>query len=451
MNVTRKDLDQLNAVLTVHIEAADYADQYDKELRHTRGKIEMPGFRKGMVPKGLVEKLYGTSIKAQVVNKLISDALYDYITNEKLDILGEPLANESDDQPKIDFEHDKDFDLLFDIALNPAIELNYDVEIPMYDIEVNDSMIDEEVARLCQNYGNYSTPEAAAEDDVVRGVVAEVVGENAIVNEHAVISVNHIKDEEQRKLFIGAKKDDVITFNPKKAMQDEAEIASFLGKSEEDIKDNDHDFTFTVTEISRYAAAEVGKDLFDKIYGPDVIADEAAFRARIAEDMKKQLAADEAYRFEIDAREAIMAQIKDVAMPEAFIRRLLKEKNEDMTDEKLDKEMPEILNMLRWQVVENIIADKHELRVTEEDVMVQAKDFIRMQLRNYGLANADDKLVEEFAQKSMERKEDRERFQTRAKDIKIFDALKQDVKLKPTPISLADFNKLFETKEQTQE
>lgn len=448
MNVTRKDLDQLNAVLTVHIEAADYAENYDKELRRTRQKIDMPGFRKGMVPKSLVEKMYGTSIKATVVNSLLSDALYDYISKEKIDIIGEPLPNEGEEQPNIDFENDKDFDFAFDIALSPKMEIKYDVKVPMYDIEVSDDMVEEQLLRLRQNFGTYSQPEAAEENDVVRGTISEVTDENPITNEHAILTVNRIKDAKQRKLFLGAKKGDVITFNPRKAMQVEAEIAAFIGKKEEEIKDNNNDFTFTVTELSRYTEAEVGKELFDKVYGPDAVADEAEFRKRIAEDIKKQLAGDEAYRFQIDAKEAIMQQIKDVAMPEAFIRRLIKEKNKEMNDETLDKEFPGVIEMLKWQIVEDRIAVAHELKVTEEDLQAQAREFVRMQLRQYGIANADDKMVAEFAAETLKRKEDRERIAERAKDIKIFDALKQDMKLVVKKISLSDFNKLFEKAEE---
>ncbi|MBQ9439102.1 MAG: hypothetical protein IJU35_00665 [Paludibacteraceae bacterium] len=444
MKVTRKDIDNLNAVLTVNLVEADYSEKYNNELRKMRQRVDMPGFRKGMVPKTLVEKLYGSSIKAQVLNDVLGDGLSDYIKNEKLDILGAPLPVEEEDQTNVNFELDKEFNFSFDIAFAPALNVNYGVEVPVYDIAVDDSMVEEQVLRLRQNFGTYSTPESAEDEDIIRGTVSELVDENPIVNEHAVLSISRLKDEEQKKLFSGAKKDDVITFNPRKAMVEDAEIAAFLGKKSDEIKENDHDFSFTVSEISRYTQAEIGKELFEKVYGPDAVKDEAEFRGKVKEDIKAQLRADEDYRFEIDARNAIIEQLKDLAMPEAFLRRYLKTQNEKVDDETFDKEFPGALEALKWQLVEDEIGKKHELKLTEDDLQQEARNFVRMQLRQYGLSNAADDLVENFATESLKREEDRRRIADRALQVKIFDALKQDMKLKPTSITLADFNKLFE-------
>jgi trigger factor len=201
---------------------------------------------------------------------------------------------------------------------------------------------------------------------------------------------------------------------------------------------------FTVSEISRYTQAEIGKELFEKVYGPDAVKDEAEFRGKVKEDIKAQLRADEDYRFEIDARNAIIEQLKDLAMPEAFLRRYLKTQNEKVDDETFDKEFPGALEALKWQLVEDEIGKKHELKLTEDDLQQEARNFVRMQLRQYGLSNAADDLVENFATESLKREEDRRRIADRALQVKIFDALKQDMKLKPTAISLSDFNKLFE-------
>ena len=444
MKVTRKDIDRLNAVLTVHIEAADYAEKYEKEIKQTRKNVDMPGFRRGMVPKSLIEKLYGTSIKARVINDVLSDGLFNYIKEEKLDVLGEPLPNENEESNDISFERDTEFDFLFDIALAPEININYGVEVPVYDITVDDSMVEEQVLNLCQRYGNYSQPETAGDDDIITGVLTECADENPIVNDRAMLTISRLKDEDQKNLLRNAKKDDVITFNPRKAMQEDAEIAAFIGKKADEIKDNDHDFTFAVTNISHYAPAEVGKELFDKIYGPDAVQDEKEFRQRVSEDIKSQLHADEDYRFEIDAREALMSQFKDLELPEAFLRRFLKLRNEKVDDETFDKEFPAALEALKWQLIEDKIVEKNGISVQEDDLKAEAENFIRMQLRQYGLNNHNEQLVKQFAEDTLKRNEDKKRISERALTVKIFDALRKDLKLKATSISLSDFNKLFE-------
>lgn len=448
MNVTRKDIDQLNAMLTISVEKADYEEKVEKSLRNYRKKANIPGFRPGMVPMGMIKKMYGKAVLGEEINRILSDALYDYIKNNDLNVLGEPLPNETE-QPEVNFDTDEKFDFVFDIALAPEINTEVAEEvIPYYEIQVDDKMVDNQVQMFAQRFGKYSQEETVEENDVLKGVLVELENgqpkEGGIKVEDATLSPRHIQNEDQKKLFIGAQKDAVVTFNPWAAYNNnEVEIASLLKVKKEELEGKNAEFTFQIQSITRYVASEINQELFDKVYGEGAVGDEAAFRAKVAEGLKNDLQQESAYRFGIDAKSALMKKNEGAQFPEAFLKRWLKATNEKMTDEAIEKEFPQMLDELKWQLIKDKIAKANNMKVENAEVEAYAKHIAQMQFAQYGLVGMEDALLERYA-KDMLKKEDQVRgIIERVLENKVFDYVKSAVKLDNKTITMEQLQELY--------
>ena len=292
MNIVRKDIDQNNANLTLSIEKADYTEKMEKKLRDYRKKANIPGFRPGMVPAGLVKKMYGKAVLADEINKMVSDELYKYISDNKINMLGEPLPNETE-QKEINFDTQEDFEFCFDLGLAPEfeVELTKKDKIKFYNITVSAEMIDNQVKSYQQRYGKYVQEETVEEKDMVKGELLELangkVNEKGIKLSDAVLTPAYMKDEAQKAIFVAAAKGAVVTFNPAKAFDNDAELASLLKVSKDEVKDITSDFQFTIESITRYHEAEINTELFDKVYGEGVVSTEEEFRAKIKENIQE--------------------------------------------------------------------------------------------------------------------------------------------------------------------
>ena len=310
MNISFETTEKVNGVLTMTIEKEDYQGDVEKSLKDYRKKANVPGFRVGQVPMGLIKRQFGASVKADVINKIIGKNLNSYITDNKIEMLGEPMANEG--QVPQDLESDGPFTFIFDIAVAPEFkaELTADDAIDYYDIDVDEKLVNQQVEMFQSRSGHYDKVEEydGAQNDMLKGDLRELdadgnAKEDGIVVEAAVLMPEYIKVDDQRKLFDGAKLGSFITYNPKKAYpESNTEIKSLLKIDDAKAEELTSDFTFLVTEISRYVKAEVNQELFDQIYGKDNVKDEADFRQKIAEGIKNQLKSDTDYRFLLDVR-----------------------------------------------------------------------------------------------------------------------------------------------------
>ena len=342
MNITRTDIDALNATINLHFDESDYSELVEKELKKLRQKANVPGFRPGMVPMGMIKKMYGRSVKADELNKLIQQKLFEYVKD--LDILCEPLPNVEDESRAIDFENDKEFDFKFDIALAPAYEpvLNKNTSIKYYDITVTDEMIDNQVKNYAARFGNYSQVEELVDKkDMLKGNILELDAEGKVLEtgikvDDAVLSPAYIKDEEQQKLFENVKKGSVIVFNPKKAFENVAEISSMLKISKEKAEVLSTDFRYEVTSITHYEESPIDQSLFDKVYGEGVVKTEEEFKSKVAEGIKESYVEDSKYKFGIDAKAAMIKKMDKLEFPEAFLKRWLLATNENMSEETLE-------------------------------------------------------------------------------------------------------------------
>ena len=454
MNISFENPDKVSGVLTLTIEKEDYQGDVEKTLKDYRKKANIPGFRVGQAPMGLIKRQFGASVKADTINKIISEKLNGYITDNKLNMLGEPMANEK--QVPQDLETDGPFTFIFDIAVAPEfnIELNGDDTIDYYDIDVDDKLVSQQVEMFQSRAGHYDKVEEydAAQNDMLKGDLRELdadgnAKEDGIVVEAAVLMPEYIKVDDQRKLFDGAKLGSVITFNPKKAYpENNAEVKSLLKIDDAKAEELTSDFTFLVTEISRYIKAEVNQELFDQIYGKDTVKDEADFRQKIQDGIKAQLVNDTDYKFLLDVRAYAENKVGELTFPDALLKRIMlnnnKDKGEDFVNEHYDASVKE----LKWSLIKNQLVKAAGFKIEDADIKSVAKEAARVQFAQYGMTNVPEEYLEKYANDMLKNEKYIDNLVERAIDVKLVDSLKKIVKLNKKTVSLEDFNKMMQEK-----
>ena len=451
MNVSFQNIDKVSGLLTVKLEKADYQEKVDKQLKSFRQKAQIPGFRKGMVPMSLVKKMYGKSVIAEEVNKTLSEQVYDYIKNNNLNVLGEPLPNE-EKQPEIDFDTMEEFEFVFDIALAPEFkaEVSNQDKIDYYTIEVTDEMVDNQVKAYTQRNGKYDKVDVYQDNDMLKGLIAELdengnTKEGGVLVEGAVLMPSYMKNDEQKAIFANAKVNDVLVFNPNTAYDGhEAEIASLLKIEKEAVADMKSNFSFQVEEITRFVPGELNQEIFDQVLGKDVVKTEEEFRAKVKESIAEQFVSDSDYKFLIDARKVLMEKVGKLEFPDALLKRsrLLnnKEKGEEFVAENYDKSIEE----LTWHLIKEQLVKANEIKVEQEDVIKMAKDATKAQFAQYGMLTVPEDVLENYAQEMLKKKENVDGLVNRVVEAKLAAALKSQVALDNKTVSMEEFNKMFE-------
>ena len=454
MNISFENPDKVNGVLTLTIEKDDYQAEVDKTLKDYRKKANVPGFRVGQAPIGLIKRQFGASVKADVVNKLIGKNLNDYIKDNNIDMLGEPLANAN--QVPQDLEADGPYTFIFDIAVAPEfkIELTADDSIDYYDIDVDDKLVSQQVEMFQSRAGHYDKVEEydGSQNDMLKGNLRELdadgnAKEDGIVVEAAVLMPEYIKVDDQRALFDGAKLGSVITFNPKKAYpESNAEIKSLLKIDDAKAEELTSDFTFLVTEISRYTKAEVNQELFDQIYGKDNVKDEADFRQKIAEGIKNQLKSDTDYKFLLDVRAYAENKVGELTFPNELLKRIMLNNNQEKGEAFVNEHFDASIKELKWSLIKNQLVKAAEIKIEDADVKAVAVEAARIQFAQYGMNNVPEEYLEKYANDMLKNKNYIDNLVERAIDVKLADAVKKVVKLNQKTISLDDFNKMMQEK-----
>ena len=454
MNISFENPDKINGVLKITIEKDDYQGEVDKTLKNYRKQANIPGFRQGQAPIGMIKRQFGMQVKMDVINKILGEKLNGYIIDNKIAMLGTPLPNEA--QVEQDLEKDGPFEFIFDIAVAPEIniEINGNDEIDHYSIEVDDKLVDQQVDMFRSRAGHYDKVEEydAAQNDMLKGDLRELdadgnAKEDGIVVEQAVLMPEYIKVEDQKSLFDGAKLGSVITFNPKKAYpESNAEIKSLLKISDEQAESLTSDFTFLVTEISRFVKAEVNQELFDQVFGEGNVNDEADFRQKVAESIKTQFSNDEEFKFMLDIRKYAEDKVGEVVFPDELLKRVMKSNNQDKDDKFIEDNYAASIKELKWSLIKNELMEANELKVEKEDVVNVVKDIARMQFAQYGMSNVPEEYLDNYVDKIMKEEKNLESYIERASDIKLAAALKKVVKLNEKTVSLDEFNKIMSEK-----
>ena len=451
MNVSFQNIDKVSGLLTVKLEKADYQEKVDKSLKTFRQKAQIPGFRKGMVPMSLVKKMYGKSVIAEEVNKLLSEKVYDYIKSNNVNMLGEPLPNE-EKQQVIDFDTMEEFEFVFDIALAPEFkaEVSNTDKVDYYTIEVTDEMVENQVKAYTQRNGKYDQVSAYEDNDMLKGLIAELdengnTKEGGIQVEGAVLMPSYMKNDEQKAIFANAKVNDVLVFNPNAAYDGhDAEIASLLKIEKEAAAEMKSNFSFQVEEITRFVPGDLNQELFDQVFGKDAVKTEEEFRAKVKEGIAAQFVADSDYKFLIDARKMLMEKVGKLEFPDALLKRIMllnnKEKGEEFVAENYEKSVEE----LTWHLIKEQLVKDNEIKVEQEDVINMAKDATKAQFAQYGMMTVPEDILENYAQEMLKKKENVDGLVGRVVEAKLATAQKAKVTLNNKTVSMEEFNKMFE-------
>lgn len=451
MNITRENIDELNAVIKLTIEKSDYETRVADVLKNYQKKAQMPGFRPGKVPAGLIKKMYGNAVLVDEINKLVSEKLSGYLTENKLDILGEPLPSES--QEPIDFDTQDSFDFAFDIALNPAIEVKLSKrdKVPYYTIQVTNDMLDGQVKSMTSRFGSSEKVEKVGAESLVKGDFIQLdangnVLEGGIVAEDAVMSLAVVKDEAEKGKLLGKAVGDEVVFEPKKSFPNDTEISYLLKITKEQAAEVSGEFRFVVKEITEFVDPELNQDLFDKLFGPGAVTSKEEMEAKVKADLEKNFVMESDYRFSMDAREKLTSKI-DIALPEAFLKRWMKATNQGenkVADEDIDRDMPKFLEDLKWQLVKNEIVKSNDIKIEQQDLVEFAKKSARLQFMQYGLSNLPDEHIESYAMDMLKNQEQGRRFAEGAINEKVMAFIKEAVKLDEKEVTRDEFNKLFD-------
>ena len=440
MEFALKNQNATSAILSVTIQEADYSALVEKQLKNFRQKANIPGFRPGMVPMGLIKKQYGTAVKAEEINKLLQTKIFEYIRENKIDMLGEPLPIE-EQQANINMADDKDFTFEFEIALAPKFDATLDKndKLPYYRIQPTDEMIEGQVNAFAQRCGEYKKVDSYENGDMLKGTLTESV-ENGIVVREAVMMPSYMKNEDQKALFAGIKVDDVVTFNPSVAFDNnEAELSSLLKVEKGEVAAHNGDFTFAVVEITRFVASELNQTVFDAAFGKDVVTNEADFRAKIAEQFENRFEVESDYKLLMDVRTYLMDKLGKFEYNESILRRIMEgnKAGETVGEEDFQKSLTE----LTWHLIKEQLAKKYEIKIDDNDVLGVAKDATRDQFAQYGMANVPEDLLENYAKEMLKQEKTREALINRAVDVKLIQAIKGAVTLNEEKVSVEDFNK----------
>lgn len=449
MNISFETPDKINGLMTIVLDEADYKEDVEKTLKDYRKKANVPGFRPGMVPMGLIKRQYGTAVKADAINKIVGEQLQQYIRDNKIQMLGEPLPSEQHEAQ--DLEKDSTFTFKFDIAVAPEFtcELSASDKIDYYNITVDDALIDRQVEMFASQMGSYVNADHFEGNDTIKGDLRELdengnTKEGGVTVDSAILMPLYIKDEEQKKLFDDAKPGDIITFNPRKAYaESDAEVAALLKIGREEVAEHTGDFSYQVTEINHFQKHEVNQELFDGVYGKGNVADEQAFRDKIAEGLKAQLATDSDFRFIQDVRAYCEQKVGKLEYPDALLKRIMLANNKDKGEEYVEKNYEASIKELTWHLIKEQLVAANGVKIDDADVQAAAKEAARAQFAQYGMNNVPEEYLDNYAAEMLKKADTVEPLVNRAIDRKLTEALKGVVSFNEKAISLDDFNKLM--------
>ena len=444
MNISVEYIDKVNAVLTAVVEPADYTDKYEKAIKDAKKKMNMPGFRPGMVPVGLIKKQFGVSILGDEVNKLLQESLFDYIRESKINMLGEPLSKEENNE--VNLKEGESFTFKFDIAVAPEfkIELGKDDQIDYYNVDISDEMVNRQVDLYRQRGGNYEKVDSYEDNDMVKGAITELDVENPVSAEDVVMLPKYFKNEDQKKLFEGMKVNDVVTFNPSVAYDNnEAELTSLLKVEKEDALNHKGEFNFQITEITRFVPGPFNQELFDTVFPGGEVKSEEEFRAKVKELIANQFQKDSDYKFVLDVRKYATEKVGKLEFPEEKLKKILLA-NTKGDQEKVDAQFAKSLEELTWHLIKEQLVEQNGVKVEDEDVKEMAKEVTRMQFAQYGMLNIPDEYLENSVTEMLKKRETVDNLIDRCIEVKLGKALKEKVALKESTVSAEEFNKLFE-------
>ena len=449
MNITKENINNVNALLKVNVTKDDYTEKVETQIKEYKKKARIDGFRPGKIPEGLVRKMYGKAILVDEVNKIMSDSLTKYLIDEKLNILGEPLPSR-EHQKTINFDTDTEFEFVFDIALAPQIEINLSKKdkIPFYDIKVDDKILDSQIDNYSRRFGEFKDVEEATTMEMLTGNFIQLDENNApveagISTEQVKITIEYIKDTEIKNPFAGKKVGDKVIFDLRKAYPSDTEISSMLRIDKEKAKELTGNFEFAINQIQRFEKAEINQELFDKAFGEGTIKSEKEFKEKLIAEVKENFIKESDYRFMFDAKDKLVSKINP-ELPSEFLKRWLLEINKGkFTAEQIELEYPVFEEDLKWQLIKDQIIRNQDIKVDEQEVLSLAKEVTAAQFMQYGLNNLPDEHLENYAKEILKKDSERKKLYEKKLEDKVVAFVKDSVKLDTKEITTDEFQKLW--------
>lgn len=438
MNITRENIDAVNAVLKVDIAKEDYSDKVEKILTDYRKSANIPGFRKGHVPMTMVKKQYGKAVLVDEVNKLLQDALNKYLTEEKLDVLGNPLPKAQDD---LDWDADS-FTFEFELGLAPKfeVELKGKEVITHYNIVADEKMIDDQIEHIRKQYGKLISQDAVTKDSEIIGVF---VNEEKEINSKATFTLDKIKSKTAEKSLIGAKVGEVVTLKTKDLFKDDHDLMSYLKVAHDDAHDLDVEVTFTIEEVNTRELADLDQELFDKLFGENIVSSVTELKAKIKEDSEKQFGQQGDQKFLNDVTEYLVENTK-FDLPVAFLQKWLQTAGEEPLDaDQAKEEYENSEKSMRYQLIEGKLIEKYDLQVSFDDLKNFAKDMIKVQMAQFGQMDPQDKELEDIAARILSNRDEVKRLSEQLMSQKLLELYKKEANLETKEISYDDFVKEF--------
>lgn len=450
MKVTLDKTSDVSGKFIVTVEEADYAQKVKEELKKIAKEVRIPGFRQGKVPADQVRRRFGKQAKSEVLNQEVYNAVANYIQENKLNVLGEPLPVAV---KEISMD-DKDYTFEYEIGLAPEInvDLNKDVKLPYYEIEVSQEMLDEQDKSLRERFGAQVPGEEVDNRAVVKGSLQQL-NEDGTVNENegaiqvvsAIVAPFYFKSKEEEAKFIGKKLGDKVVFNPYNSCEGNVpELASMLNIDKAiaaDVKDN---FEMAISEIIVVKPAEHDQEFFDNVFGKDKVHNEEEYQTSLKEMIANSLAGNSNSLFDNEVVEYLMKTYGDIQLPVEFLKKWLVARNEELTAENIDEEFEKMIPSLKWQLVKERTAEKLGVKVTEEDLNSYAKMMAYRQFAQYGITNMDEQTVEEFAKRMLNDKRTRTQLVEQVGDAMLFSAIRNAITAENKTVSLDEFKKLVE-------
>ncbi len=450
MKSTLNKTNDVNGTIVIELGKEDYQDKVEKSLNQYRQRANIPGFRQGKVPKALIQKMYGKAVLVDEINKIVSDELGNFIRENKLKILGEPIADDSEEK-QVDLEKDEPMRFYFDVALTPEFELTLDkeTELTWYNVKLEEDLLEKQMDGYRQNYGTYASIEEEAKDtDLIKGTLIEMDGtqvkDAGEVIENAILMPSYVKEESVKNSFIGAKVGDTVLFNPMTAYDNnKAEVASLLQTTKEKIGDVTADYRFEIKEVTRYQEASLNQELFDKVLGEGVATTVEDFREKVSVELTRQFKPSVDHLFIHQAKDLIVERMQEVAFPDAFLKRWLLETSEERKAEQLDKDFPKILEDLKFHIAKQKIVEENDLKVEYQDIEALAAEVAKAQFAQYGMTNLPADVLQNYTKSLLEKEETVQNLVERATEEKVIEWLKSNVTVIEKEIYSKEFNDLM--------
>ncbi len=429
MNITQEKINDLNALVKIKIAPEDYTEKVEKSIREQAKKANLPGFRKGMVPAAHIKKMHGRSILVEEINTLLSETLNKYLTDNKVEILGQPLPV-MDDSKEFKWDNTDEFEFDYELGLAPIIDFNITSKdiFTEYKVKADEETLASRIKNIRRSYGKMTNPEVSADDDVLYADLAQLSPDGSVfeggINATGSIRLDLVKDKKILKSLIGLKKDDVVELDVQKAFdKNEVIIAKLLNIAEEDAKDLQSRFQVTIKNVNRLEESDLNQEFFDKLFGEGTVTDEAGFTEKITEEVESMFQQDADRKLQNDIYTKLIEGIH-IELPDEFLRKWLKTTNEKLTEAELAEGYDDFAKNLKWTLIENKLIQDNNIEIKYEDVFQTAKQRLDAQFRMYSPAPMPEDQLAQYTATFLKEKDNATRIFDEVKALKVFEYIK---------------------------